>query len=222
MARPRDDIDLHDVVQTLEREIIFGAIMPRQRLIEDEIIERFAMTRHRARRILDELVRKGLVRHVPKKGAIVRDFTEQEIEELYDMRLLLQGAAIRKLSFPFDAQAISELQDMHARHLDAGKKDDLLALFEANNAFHARIFAEAGDETLQDAIEDYARRTHPVRSQGFADKSYLAAAQADHAAMIAAVAIGDWKVLAQVDREHVRRPKERYLSSTWRMSLVVS
>jgi len=213
MARPRDDDALAGAVRTLEHEIVFGSLMPRERLVEDDIITRFDTTRHRARRILDALVRKGLVRHIPKKGAVVRDFPVREVEELYDMRQLLQGEAIRRLPLPLGRDTAQELEDLHRKHLAAGREGDLMSLFEANNLFHARLFRETGDETLQEAIADYARRTHPIRSQGFVDPRYLEEAQNDHAEMIAAGVAGDRARLATLDRDHMRRPMDRYLGS---------
>ena len=213
MARGRDHGAFKEAVRILEHDIIFGVVLPRQRLVEDDIIERFGTTRHRARLILDDLVKKGLVLHIPKKGAVVRDFSTKEARELYEMRALLQGAAIAKIALPFSAATVQALEVIHAEHIAAGQADDLVGLFEANNRFHARIFAEAGDTTLQEAIEDYARRTHPIRSQGFMDEIYLAEAQADHATLIAAGHEGDREEMVKIDRAHMMRPLERYLAA---------
>ena len=73
------------VYRELQRQIIAGQLRPRERLVEDEIIERTGATRHAVRRAFDELERVGLVLRQPNKGVQVRDYSITEVEELYEI-----------------------------------------------------------------------------------------------------------------------------------------
>jgi DNA-binding GntR family transcriptional regulator len=210
VARAREDHVVERVNAALEQEIIFGILPPRHRLVEDEIMARFDVTRHGVRKVLNLLIRRGLAIHQPNRGALVRAYSPSEVEELYGMRDLLQSAAIRAMPLPIQEGVADELRKVHLKHLEAGGASDYPAIFTLNNQFHGVFFAACGNATLAEAIETYAWRTHPIRSQGFADQSYLAEAQADHAAIIEAACAGDRDRLDALNRQHILRPMELY------------
>lgn len=206
--------ELERIVESLEYDIIFGIAPPRQRLIEDDIMERFDTTRHRARSALAALVQKGLVAQQPKKGAVVRDISREEAEQLYEMRELLQAEAIRKLPLPLPADLLERLAAFHQKHIDAARRGDMKEVFKQNDAFHAAFFEPVLNRTLADAIAYYMYRTHPIRSQGFLDPTYLQKAHADHAAFIRAAEAGERATLIELNRIHIRRPLEIYLRAS--------
>lgn len=199
------------IVGQLEKDIIFGRLHPNQRLIEDDLIERFEATRHTVRRAIDELVRLGLAIHQPNKGAYVRDYTIQEVEELYEIRDTLQTQAIRRMPLPLDAESLADMQAYHEQHQTAGEAERVDAVFQLNNAFHETFFRQCGNDSLAEAIRAYAWRTHPIRSRGFLDPDYREKAQAEHAAMIEAARSGARERLIELNSRHIQRPKELYI-----------
>lgn len=209
------DRDAHagtqDVVARLETDIIFGRLHPRERLIEDELIERFGATRHRVRRAIGELVKRGLAVQAPNKGARVRDYSATEVEELYEMRNLLQGQAIRRMDLPLSRPVVARLRDLHEAHVAAGRAEAVEEVFRLNRDFHSVFFEACGNAVLAEAIETYAQHTHPIRSRGFFDPAYREAAQADHEKIVEAAAAGARETLLAIDKRHIERPKDLYL-----------
>ena len=63
------------LVGRISEDILFGRLLPRERLVEDDIIARTGATRHAVRAALQALARDGLVVHLPNRGAQVRGFT---------------------------------------------------------------------------------------------------------------------------------------------------
>src|SRR5918997_2561481 len=98
-----------DVVRALEFDILLGRLRPRERLVEDALMTRFSAKRHVIRRALDELERIGVVVRARNRGAAVRDFSAQEVEEVYEIRELLQRHAAERMPLPGDADHIAEL-----------------------------------------------------------------------------------------------------------------
>lgn len=201
------------IVRALEHDIVFGRMQPDERLVEDDLIARFGATRHNVRRAIDDLAALGLVVRRPNRGASVVAFTVGEVENIYEIRALLQGHAISRMELPLDASTLAEMERLHEAHQRASEAGDAAEVFALNNDFHAAFFARCGNAFLAEEIGSYAWRTHPIRSQGFLSAVYLRSAQAEHAAIIAAARSGDRATLLTVDRLHIMRPKDAYLAA---------
>ncbi|MFG6535157.1 GntR family transcriptional regulator [Sulfitobacter sp. 1A16787] len=200
-----------ELVTALETDIIFGRLLPRERLIEDELMERFAATRHKVRQAIVELVARGLVTQARNKGAQVRDYSRTEVEELYEIRNTLQSQAISRIELPASERLVEELRNIQRAHAHASREDCLEEMFRLNNAFHDKFFLACGNGLLAEAVRDFAWRTHPVRSRGFFDAAYREAAIEDHAQMVEALAQSDRAKLFYINVRHTNRPMKLYL-----------
>ncbi|UOA33663.1 HTH-type transcriptional repressor RspR (plasmid) [Sulfitobacter sp. DSM 110093] len=210
--------DQNRIIAEIESDIIFGHLHPREHLVEDQLIERFATTRHKVRTALTELIQRGLVVQVRNKGARVQNYTADEVRGLYDIRNALQTQAIKRMAFPLKPEVVRSLQDLHEEHITAGENGALQEMYELNNRFHEVFFEACELPVLANAIRDYAFRTHPIRSRGFYDDTYRCAAQDDHADIVAEAASQDdgaQERLIQINLRHTNRPRDMYLSANF-------
>jgi len=205
------DNQINDVARLLEMEIIFGQLHPNQRLVEDELMARFDRTRHKVRRAIDMLATSGLVVREANKGAHVCSYSAQQVREMYDLRNILQTAALQKIEFPVPDALVEALTRLHEDHVAASAADALEDVFHLNNQFHTTLFQACRSDTLVEVIDTYATRSHPIRSQNFADPVYMGQAQADHAAMIDALRGADTARLVAISHDHTIRPMQSYL-----------
>jgi DNA-binding GntR family transcriptional regulator len=199
----------------LQRGIISGAYRPRERLIEDEIMARTKATRHAVRRAFDELERAGLVVRQPNRGVQVRDYSIEEIEELYEIRECLEMRAATHFSAPAAPDLVARLTDIATRHRDASRNQRYAEVFTLNNEFHELLYGAAGNRQLAEAITHYTFATHPIRTRAFPSEELREVAITDHFAMIEAIARGDSQRLAEIIRRHIGRPKDFYLQTTY-------
>ena len=202
---------LADVIGALEEDIIFGRLKPRERLIEEGLAHRFAVKRHVIREALAELEDHGLVAKERNKGCMVRDFAIRDVEQIYEMRELLQERAARRIRLPADALLIARLTEIHRAHVTAIAAADLRRVFHLNNEFHDTLFAACGNPYLTESIAEYAYLAHAIRSYRIADPVLLRQAAEEHAQMIAALGGGDREELVRLCVEHINPAKEAYL-----------
>lgn len=207
----------HDISQALEQQIIFGRLNPGQRLIEDELLTQFNATRHQVRNALEQLVREGLATKIRNKGVQVRAYTTREVCELYEIRDILQTAAIQRMPLPCAPQAIADLQELCDAHSTASAPQEILRL---NNAFHEKFFALCSNRMLTEEVAAHTRATHPIRSRGFFDTAYLDLARQEHQQMVDALRRGDRDQLAALNSRHIERPKQRYLEMQAALDMV--
>jgi len=133
-----------EVVRVLEEDIIFGRLRPRERLIEEALMERLG-ARHVIRQALAELERLGIVARERNKGSAVRGFAPAEVEAIYDARALLQRHAAERIPLPAPPDLMAELTALHDKHAAAVEAGDLRAVYRLSNLFHDRPFAACGN-----------------------------------------------------------------------------
>ncbi|MCW5261167.1 GntR family transcriptional regulator [Verminephrobacter eiseniae] len=81
------------VIEAIEMDVIRGRILPRNRLIEDHLMEDYAAKRHVVRAALAQLQRLGVVVKPPHLGAHIRRFDAQSLRDLYHLRAVLPWRA---------------------------------------------------------------------------------------------------------------------------------
>jgi len=101
--------DLLKVIERLEEDIVFGRRRPRERLVEEDLVAQFGAKKHVIRQALAELERMGLVERKRNKGAIVRDYTPEEVRQIFAVRELLEAEAARQIPLPAPQDVIGAL-----------------------------------------------------------------------------------------------------------------
>ncbi len=212
-ASARGPWSLEAVVAALEEDIVFGRLHPRERLVEDELMSRFAIKRHVARETLAQLERIGLVERRRNIGACVRSLTPREVRELYQLRDLLETEAARCIELPVTAERLAPLVTTQQLHDDAVKAGDARAVFRANLHFHRLLFELADNATLVLAIAEYARQTHVVRFLSLLSPDCRERSRAEHWQMIEALKCGDRDRLVELCGKHLLPSRDAYLAA---------
>lgn len=206
--RPQSWNSVHEALQT---EILLARRLPRERLVEDDLILRFEATRHAVRRALDELEDNGLVVRRPNRGVCVRDYSRKEVEDLYEIRIALESLAASRIRLPAEPTLLSELRAIAEAHRDASRGQRYLDLGRLNNIFHERLYSACGNPELSAAIRHYSVMTQPIRAHGFADETLRRTAVDEHWRMIEAMERRSSGALVELCRRHIVGPKTFYL-----------
>jgi DNA-binding GntR family transcriptional regulator len=197
------DAMIEQIANALRFDIVFGRLRPRERLIEGELSERFGVGRYVVRGALDELERQGFVVKRPNKGAMVREYSADEIRQLYEMRSLLQREAAQRIPLDDTAALVARLDEVQARYRKALDDRDLAAVSVANDQFHHILFSACGNVFLAETIEQYWNKTAAIHSYAIADAALAKRSCAEHEAMIDAIRAGDRDGLVHLVIEHM-------------------
>jgi DNA-binding GntR family transcriptional regulator len=201
-----------DVIATgLEEDIVLGRRHPRERLIEQDLCDRFNTHRGDVRLALFELEKKGIVQRIPNRGAIVRDLTPKEVIEIYAVREELEVMAVRILPFPVPPTRLAELKKIQTRHAAAISNDDMLTVFYANLDFHQTLFELCGNACLIEAIKTLERKIYGIRFYANAFPEALEQARRDHVDMIEALRGSRRDELIRLTRQHLKPSPQAYI-----------
>ena len=210
LARETSEKLLADLVDSIRQAIIFGRLRPRERLVEEELAERFNASRHLVRSALSTLDQMGLVARRPNRGVVVCDFSVEEIEEIYEMRAILQGEAARRIPLPAPRSLITQLEAIHAKYSENVDKLELKAACTLNNLFHETMFGACNNRYLTETIQKFWTRTTAIRCYAIGDPELLQQSRREHRAMIDAIKEGNREELVKQCVDHIYPALEAY------------
>ncbi|HEX3752455.1 MAG TPA: GntR family transcriptional regulator [Streptosporangiaceae bacterium] len=140
-------------VQRLRRDILSGHLASGERLIEEQLTQRFGISRAPLREALRELAQQGLVEHLPRRGVRVADLSSADLDELFGLRDLLERYAMT-LALPLpDPAGLARLAGALEAMGAAARDRDVFREHEAHRRFHIEVVALAGQRHLLQAFE---------------------------------------------------------------------
>jgi len=199
----RTDTKPAAIVSALQHDIVFGRLKPRERLVEEELSERFAVGRHVIRAALEELDRAGLVQRRQNRGAVVSDYSPEEVDELYEIRTILQQQAARRVPLPAAPEFITKLVAINDDYVRFGKAGDLDSAAIANDTFHQMIFSGCRNRQLADLIQQYWTKTAAIHCYAIANPALAEQSRQEHYRIIDAMSSGDRETFEVLCVDHM-------------------
>jgi len=197
----------------LEEDIVLGRLQPRERLVEQDLADRFATHRAAVRQALFDLDKKGLIERVPNRGAVVRDLTPDDVRQIYAVREELESMAARIIPLPVAATDIGRLEAIQKVHSRAVAAADFRAVFYSNLEFHRALFGLCGNPYLIESIEQLAQKAYGIRSWSNTIPEYLQRVRQDHLDMIDTLRRGRRAELVRLCRRHLTPSRDVYIRS---------
>jgi DNA-binding GntR family transcriptional regulator len=125
-----------------------GTLKPGQRLKEAEIAELLSISRTPIRHAIQTLEKEGLIETIPHRGARVSSYSTADLDEMYDLRALLEGRGAELAAGRINSAQLSILNASSDRFDRLSAGDDVDALVAENMLFHTTILEAAGSDRL--------------------------------------------------------------------------
>ncbi|MEX0428023.1 GntR family transcriptional regulator [Nocardioides sp. DS6] len=142
-----------DVRQRLRAALLQGRYAPRQRLIEAELAEEYAVSRFVIRNVLHQLEAESLVEVQPHRGARVRELSLAEALEITELRQSVEGLIAARAAERISPAQIDGLQRLGRAMADAVEGGELVRYSESNAALHASLREIAANATATALLE---------------------------------------------------------------------
>jgi DNA-binding GntR family transcriptional regulator len=197
----------------LEKAILGGELAPGGRVNENALAARYGVSRGPLREALRTLQAAGLVVSVPNRGYFVRRVDPAEATHIYDVRAALFGLAGETLARHANDELVAQLRTRLDAMDEAARKRDFDAYYPLNLAFHDFIVDAAGNPVLAAHYRDLVKRLNLFRARSLVQGGGLAVSNAEHRAMVEAVARRDPSAARETFANHVARARERLLSA---------
>lgn len=172
----------------LRCRIVDGDFAPGERLNEVHLAEELGVSRTPLREAIGQVAADGLLEQRPRHGYFVRELDEQEFDDLYAMRRLLDPAALQLSGVP-DSQVLEDLEAINLQ-IEAAS-DDAARVIDLDDHWHRTLLAHCPNRILLEQIEHFIRRTRRYEHAYFREHANVGVAVNEHRAIQDALARDD-------------------------------
>lgn len=199
------------VYHTMLQGIVDGVFSPGERLIETDLTRRLDVSRTPLREALNRLSSEGFLRRLKGGGYEIVVYTRKEVEDIYDVRRVLEKHLIDLVIGSITEEEIDELHDLVERaqyHAERGTTERLGRL---SDQFHHLLHRASRNDRLARILLDLERHASLFRIQALKGEDVRAAFVEDHREIVAAIACRDTARARAIMDRHVRRTCEALL-----------
>lgn len=201
------------VQRSLEHAIFTGELKPGERLIEVDLAEALQVSRASLREALRLLENRGLVVTTHRRGAYVIELSDDDVREIYRMRLLLEDYAIRCATEHPTPDLIARLESHIDEMRASAARRDYFAIVDLDLDFHREICGAAGLQRLLTMWGDLVAPTRALlltKYRLFDDSEEITHG---HEILLEAIQQGDKDRAALLLERHVTDTHEEILQS---------
>jgi len=192
------------VYEEVRQAIIELRLKPGEPLREATMAEQLGVSKTPVREALARLEQEGLVETTSFKGAVVSGYSREDLQEIYELRELLEGAAARAAATSASDDTLTRLAALVAESRRLHAKDDLEGLAELLGAFDLVIYEQVANERIRALIENL--KAHLARIGRLTEEipGRVKASVQEHAAIVDAIAARDADGAERSMRAHIR------------------
>ena len=140
------------IAQSLKEMIYAAELKPGQPLIQERIAEMFQVSRVPVRDALQLLIGMGIAVNVPRRGVIVRPLSRKLLAELFEVRKVLEGAAMRIAVRNAGPDYLRRLEGLIAQQAECLKAGDVKRYAKLDDDFHRALYDAVGNGRLVELI----------------------------------------------------------------------
>ena len=179
------------VLSELRRRIAAGELRPGAKLVADQIGLELGVSRVPVREALKVLEGEGQVVTEPHRGYFMAELSLEDLREIYRMRELLEGEALRSAVERIDDEGLAEVEAILDETDAAGERGELAEYAAANRRFHFAVYSASGRAPLVRTIGQLWDASEAYRALFANREEHRAAAGRDHRAILRALRARD-------------------------------
>jgi GntR family transcriptional regulator, rspAB operon transcriptional repressor len=192
----------------LREQILSGRIAPDQRLIETKIAQEIGTSRTPVREALHNLEIEGLIQAIPRIGYRVKGISEQEVEEICEIRSIIEGLAARWAMEKASARAVKELKKNITLTTAKIAKGEIRAFIDLDAQFHEIIARCSGSTRLLELSHTLRGHMLRYRIQSIFSEDTVLQALKGHQRILKAIEKGDAAEISLAIQNHLEESKQ--------------
>ncbi len=174
------------IFEKVREDILNDTYVDGEKIVEAKLAEELGVSRTPVREALKQLELDGLVESIPNRGVIVKGITEQDIADIYTIRIAIEGIAanwsVRRISDE-EIAALKEVYELMEFYTSRGDADKT---FELNTKFHEIIYKATRSRYMEHVLKDFQMFIKSTRSKSLKSEGRLEEALGEHKAVLEA------------------------------------
>lgn len=184
----------------LKEAIINHQLRPGEPISELAISKQLNMSRSPIREVLNQLEQEGLVVNYPLRGSFVATMTPYDVDDIFQMRIMLELWAIERSFSRFTLEDVDELEDMFRRSQEEG---DWEKRHEADRYFHSMIVEKAGSPRLLHFVKVLNLQSERIRRISAKNSMRMSNSFEEHMEILHCIRAGDLEAAKGSLKKHL-------------------
>jgi DNA-binding GntR family transcriptional regulator len=206
MMQSYERYSLHSQVFNYIRDAILnGRYKPGDPLVETKLAEELGVSRTPIREAIRQLELEGLVISIPNKGVVVDGVSQQDIDDIYTIRSMLEGLAARWAAQRIDEQGLKALEEIIELMEYYTKKNDFDQLTQLDTRFHGELYDSCGSKVLKHTLGNLLRYVQRARRGSLKVPSRAQLALNEHRGIFEAIMRRDAEEAERLMADHIFR-----------------
>lgn len=210
-AKPMRQSD--QAFEVLYRAIVGCEFLPGSIVTEAQFSERHGLTRASTRAAVDRLSILGLLKPVRRQGYLVKPVTLRDVNDLFQLRSILEVQANRLAAGRVDEFSLRRLDRVCAQCYRVGDRDSVSRFLQANSEFHITVAAATGNYRLVATLGQILKEMERFLHIGLSHRDRSAEIHQEHQSLIDALARGDVDRVELLTREELASAKSMILDA---------
>ena len=195
------------ITHALRAAIISGEMEPGVVYSAPSLATRFGVSATPVREAMLDLVREDLVAIVPNKGFRVTEVKESDLDEITEVRLLMEPPVVRQVTPLIPDADFPELRELAQAIVDGAAAGDLVAYTDADRVFHLRLLSYAKNNRILGLVSDLRAHTRLFGLASLLERGELEDAAREHFAIVDALERRDPKAVEGIMRDHISKTR---------------
>jgi len=201
------------VFERLQNDILNGKYQPGDSLIETRLSEELGVSRTPIREAIRQLELEDLVQAIPNKGVVVKGISQQDIKDIYTIRMLIEGLAARWAAEKITDEELKELKEVLELEEFFTMKNDAQHLGQYDFKFHDIIFKASKSKPLMHTLSTFHHYVQRARKASFKTPGRALKALKEHRDIYEAIAARDAERAEKLATEHVYNASKNLLNN---------
>jgi DNA-binding GntR family transcriptional regulator len=198
------------VARALRAAIVSGEMEPGTVYSAPSLGARFGVSATPVREAMIDLVREGLVEIVPNKGFRVTAIDEADLDQITELRLLIEPPVVRQVTPDIPEVDIDELRQLAQVIVDRAADGDLVEYTEADRVFHLRLLSYANNNRMTNLVSDLRAHTRLYGLADLLERGELTDVAREHIAIVDAIRRRDPEAVEHLMHVHVSQTRGRW------------
>ncbi|WP_020209123.1 GntR family transcriptional regulator [Gilvimarinus chinensis] len=204
------------IYDALKQEIFDFALLPGDRFTEHEVAERMQASRTPVREALSRLQRDGFVSVLFRAGWQVKPFDFEKFDQLYELRILLELEAVKKLCEQKNARALDALKKIWLVPVK-DRLTDGPTVREHDEAFHCQLVEASGNDEMAKVHRNITERLRIIRRIDFTQAPRIEATYKEHGKILRAIIKQQADEARRLLQEHIQESQAEVQKITLHM-----
>lgn len=191
------------VISTLRAAILGGKLPAGRRLLEPDLARELGVSRTPVREALRALEKEGLLQRAPGRGVVVVEITAEDVEEIYTMKAVLEGVAVRLTCQRASEKDVERLHRFIDEMQGLAERDDIGAYAAVSREFHAALIQAARSRRLAELHRLVDMPIQRLRVFALSQPGRPRESVREHRAILDAIARRDSEAAEALIRKHV-------------------